>query len=192
MEVLTLAIEEAERLSHPHVATEHLLVGLLLAEGSLAAKLLQDRGVKLEKVRAELAKVPGTAIIEELRPSRVALQVLETFLGAIKNAPATEISAFFTTNAQFIDCNGKRWAGFKEIDTNVQVLFAPYAKKNVRFVVESRDLDPSGFVIASVLWENVTVVGESRRSTHRMSVILARHRNNWAISFVQVTPVVVG
>jgi ATP-dependent Clp protease ATP-binding subunit ClpC len=54
--VLAYAAEEAERLGHKHVGTEHLLLGLLREEGCFAAELLQERGVKLEKVREELAR----------------------------------------------------------------------------------------------------------------------------------------
>jgi ATP-dependent Clp protease ATP-binding subunit ClpC len=41
--VLNQAAEEAERLGHRHVGTEHLLVGMLRVEGSLAAQLLRER-----------------------------------------------------------------------------------------------------------------------------------------------------
>jgi ATP-dependent Clp protease ATP-binding subunit ClpC len=55
--VLAYAAEEAERLGHKHLGTEHLLLGLLREEGGFGAELLVERGVKLEKVRDELAHV---------------------------------------------------------------------------------------------------------------------------------------
>src|SRR6195256_565263 len=57
-QVLTLAAEESDRLGHRHVGTEHLLVGLLRVEGSLAARLLQEKGLKPEAIREQLAKAP--------------------------------------------------------------------------------------------------------------------------------------
>ena len=54
--VLAYAAEEAERLGHKHIGTEHLLLGLLREEGCFAADLLKERGVKLETVREELAR----------------------------------------------------------------------------------------------------------------------------------------
>ncbi len=54
--VLAYAAEEAERLNHKHIGTEHLLLGLLREEGCFAAELLKDRGVKIEGVREELAQ----------------------------------------------------------------------------------------------------------------------------------------
>ena len=59
--VLAYAAEEAERLGHKHIGTEHLLLGLLREEKSFAAQLLKERGIKLTEVREELAKVPYVA-----------------------------------------------------------------------------------------------------------------------------------
>ena len=56
--VLSYAAEEAEQLSHNHIGTEHLLLGLLREENCFAAKLLHDRGVHLERVREELKGFP--------------------------------------------------------------------------------------------------------------------------------------
>jgi ATP-dependent Clp protease ATP-binding subunit ClpC len=56
--VLPYAAEEAERLSHKHIGTEHLLLGLLREEKCFAARLLCDRGVHLERVREELRGFP--------------------------------------------------------------------------------------------------------------------------------------
>ena len=54
--VLAYAAEEAERLGHKHIGTEHLLLGLLREEKSFAAEILNERGVMLETVREELAR----------------------------------------------------------------------------------------------------------------------------------------
>ena len=56
--VLSHASEEAERLLCNYIGTEHILLGLLRAEGSVAARILNEKGLTLAKVREELA---GTA-----------------------------------------------------------------------------------------------------------------------------------
>lgn len=56
--VLAYAGEEAERLGHKHIGTEHLLLGLLREEGSFAAQILSERNVRLDLVRDELARQP--------------------------------------------------------------------------------------------------------------------------------------
>ena len=55
--VLAYAAEEAERLGHKHIGTEHLLLGLLREEKCFASEILQERGLKLAQIRDELARV---------------------------------------------------------------------------------------------------------------------------------------
>src|SRR5512146_988145 len=54
--VLAYAAEEAERLGHKHIGTEHLLLGLLREEKCFAAEILHERGLRLSTVRDELAR----------------------------------------------------------------------------------------------------------------------------------------
>jgi hypothetical protein len=57
--ILAYAAEEAERLNHQHIGTEHLLLGILREENSVAAQVLQERGgLKLDAIREELARAP--------------------------------------------------------------------------------------------------------------------------------------
>ncbi len=48
--VLGLAQEEAERLQHSYIGTEHLLLGLIREEEGVAGRVLRELGVELEKV----------------------------------------------------------------------------------------------------------------------------------------------
>ncbi len=56
--VLAYAAEEAERLAHKYIGTEHLFLGLLREEKCFAAQLLADRGVRLADAREEIARFP--------------------------------------------------------------------------------------------------------------------------------------
>ena len=53
--VLAYAAEEAERLGHRHIGTEHLLLGLLREEESYAADILRRYGARLESLRGNVA-----------------------------------------------------------------------------------------------------------------------------------------
>jgi hypothetical protein len=53
--VLMLAADEADRLQHRHIGTEHLFLGLLAEKDCLAANLLRERGVTLESAREMIA-----------------------------------------------------------------------------------------------------------------------------------------
>jgi len=55
--VMAYAAEEAERLGHKHIGTEHLLLGLLREEKCFAAELLRERGIRLETLREELNRI---------------------------------------------------------------------------------------------------------------------------------------
>ena len=56
---VVLAQEEARRLSHDHVGTEHLLAGLLREERGTAARVLGSCGVTLDAVRGQIAALAG-------------------------------------------------------------------------------------------------------------------------------------
>ena len=60
--VIEFAIDEARRFNHDYVGTEHLLLGLLRDEEGIGAKVLMNRGLTLDKVRAEILNVLGPSI----------------------------------------------------------------------------------------------------------------------------------
>ena len=64
--VLRYAVEEAERMAHKHIGTEHLLLGLLREEKCFAAEILQERGLRLSSLREELMRSQS----EKLMPAR--------------------------------------------------------------------------------------------------------------------------
>ena len=79
--VLSLAQEEAERMQHNYIGTEHLLLGLMREEGGVAGRVLKELGLEFEQVeqlvesktqsgqRAPFAKIdlsPGTKKVLEL------------------------------------------------------------------------------------------------------------------------------
>jgi len=58
--VLTLAQEEAKRLNHNYIGTEHILLGLVREEEGVAAKILVNMGTSLSKMRSAVEYVIGT------------------------------------------------------------------------------------------------------------------------------------
>ncbi len=57
--ILAFAHEESDRLRHRHIGTEHLLLGLLREDRSMASELLYERGLRLNSVRDEIARQSG-------------------------------------------------------------------------------------------------------------------------------------
>ena len=56
-QVLVLAQDEARRLSHNFIGTEHLLLGLVKEGAGIAARVLQNSGVDFNQLRQEVEKI---------------------------------------------------------------------------------------------------------------------------------------
>lgn len=69
--VLAYAAEEAERLAHKHIGTEHLLLGLLREKKSFAAQLLNEEGVLLERSRVNIAEWQKKTVQDPGSPATV-------------------------------------------------------------------------------------------------------------------------
>lgn len=58
-EVVVLAQDEARTLRHDYIGTEHVLLGLLLEEEGLGARVLESLGVTLEQTRERIRAIVG-------------------------------------------------------------------------------------------------------------------------------------
>jgi len=58
--VLTLAQEEAERLRHSYIGTEHLLLGLIREESGVAGRVLRKLGLDVRRVQQMVERMTGT------------------------------------------------------------------------------------------------------------------------------------
>lgn len=56
--ILAYAAQEAELLTHKHIGTEHLFLGLLREEEGVAAAVLREFGVTLAKAREQITALP--------------------------------------------------------------------------------------------------------------------------------------
>src|SRR6185369_6462868 len=79
--VMSFARQEAERLNHDYIGTEHILLGLVKEGSGVAANVLENMDVDLEKVRREVEKLvkpaPEIVSLGQLPFSPRAKQVLE-------------------------------------------------------------------------------------------------------------------
>jgi ATP-dependent Clp protease ATP-binding subunit ClpC len=79
--VILIAQEEAKRLNHDYVGTEHILLGLISIGEGLAVQILINLGVDLKKIKSEIEKIvpPGdnVIILGEIPFSPRAKKVLE-------------------------------------------------------------------------------------------------------------------
>ncbi len=199
--VLNLAVEQAGNLRNRQVGADHILLGILGVPTSLAARLLLERGADANAIRQQIAKTPAPANEKERTAQyrknwdsqklEEATSMLESFVQRMKSPGRGELADFFAQNARLIDSSGKCWTGSEEIQKQTELLFAPYATKNVSARVERCELGPADTVLGNVLWENVAVVGQPQKSLHRMTFVIASENDEWTIYLLQVTPVTI-
>ncbi|MCU0488149.1 MAG: ATP-dependent Clp protease ATP-binding subunit [Anaerolineales bacterium] len=77
--VLSLAHQEAERMRHNYIGTEHLLLGLIREEGGVAGRVLRELGLDADRVQEIIERLvsPGQASPGKIDLSPGTQQVLE-------------------------------------------------------------------------------------------------------------------
>ena len=83
---MAYAAEEAEMLGHPHIGTEHLLMGLMHDPDSPVTQLLRRYGIGRAQMRLELAS--GKPLEPDVPPSREMLHTIVDELPENSLAPA--------------------------------------------------------------------------------------------------------
>ena len=68
--VIEVAVDEARRLNHQYIGTEHLLIGLMREGEGVAAGVLESLGVTLDKVRAETNRLISQSTPQSGQSSR--------------------------------------------------------------------------------------------------------------------------
>ena len=68
--VIELAVDEARRLNHNHIGTEHLLIGLMREGEGVAAGVLESLGINLDKVRGETSSILSQSSQSQQRSRR--------------------------------------------------------------------------------------------------------------------------
>ena len=58
--VMQLANQEAQRFNHEYIGTEHILLGLVQEGSGVAANVLKNMNIDLEKIRHEVEKIVKT------------------------------------------------------------------------------------------------------------------------------------
>ena len=66
--VLSLAHQEAERMRHNYIGTEHLLLGLMREDGGIAGQVFRDLGLEVERVQEVVERLTGVGQYSSTRP----------------------------------------------------------------------------------------------------------------------------
>ena len=93
--VLELSWDEARQLGHNYIGTEHLLLGLIREGEGVAARVLENLGVDLNKVRSNVIKMLG-----ESKPTQTATTAGSAPSGKTKTPSLDEFGTDLTLAAQ--------------------------------------------------------------------------------------------
>jgi ATP-dependent Clp protease ATP-binding subunit ClpC len=80
--VLSFAADESEKLGNRHIGTEHLLLGLLREENSIAAEVLYARGLEPSRIRKDLMRQVKVEQTTADRDERWMRELLEACIAA--------------------------------------------------------------------------------------------------------------
>lgn len=185
--ILNMAAEEAERIGQKHVGTEHLLLGTLREQDCLAARLLRERGLTVERLRADLNRAPTQ------QEEKVAEEIISVFkfAQAWSTGNAEEFAAMFASDGQFVDPHGNLSIGPERIVEAAKCVFsAPgWAKSEVK--IEDVQLVGSKAIMVNLAWEAAEKTETPNPGCVRMTVIMTRKREvlreAWSITRVQAT-----
>ena len=94
-EIMTSANQEAQRMNHEYIGTEHILLGLTKEGSGVGATILKSMGLNLKKVRSEVKKLvppgPDMVITGKLPQTPRAKKVIEYALGSCQSFNKTQI-----------------------------------------------------------------------------------------------------
>ncbi|KXS40447.1 MAG: ATP-dependent Clp protease ATP-binding subunit ClpC [Candidatus Frackibacter sp. T328-2] len=88
--VLNLAMEEARRLGHNYVGTEHLLLGLVKEGEGVASRVLKNSDIELDKLRKKIADQLGGSKIKQRKKKDTKTPTIDEFSRDLTELAAEE------------------------------------------------------------------------------------------------------
>jgi uncharacterized protein (TIGR02246 family) len=181
--ILNKAAEEAERLASKHIGTEHLLLGIFHEQECFAARLLRERGLKLEETRDAIARSsdpPMTGAGEGIAS-------VHPFVLAWANGQAIAFAGMFAADGQFVDPQGDLWIGPSRIRDAAKRIFSQPGWTNTKGMIEDVQFVGSKALMLTLAWESPVKLEKPNPGCVRMTVILTQKPDGWTIARVQAT-----
>ena len=187
--ILNEAAEEASRLGHKHVGTEHLLLGILAEENCFAARLLRERGLTLDSLREDLRRPLG----ESRRQAVEMVDLSEEIVSVARlvevwgNGETERFARMFGEEGQFVDPNGNLAVGRKAIEAAVDLIFSAPGWAKTSGKIEDVQFVGSRAVVVTMVWEIKEQTAQPNPGCVRMTVILTQKVEGWSITRAQAT-----
>ncbi len=128
---LTLAQGEAEKSHHSYIGTEHILLGLLREGDGLAAQVLADLGVEIDKVRSTIESVLGRnqgVIVQQIVPTSRVKKVIEIAFEEAKRTNDTFVGTEHLLLGLLIEGEGIAAHVLEDLGANLETVRAEIEK----------------------------------------------------------------
>jgi ATP-dependent Clp protease ATP-binding subunit ClpC len=141
--VLALAQEDAETQKHSYIGTEHLLVGLLRETDGLAAKVLKNLGVELDKVRAAITSILGNeefGFVHQIIPTSRVQKVIEISFEEAGRMKSDHVATEHLLLALLIEGQGIAAHVLEDLGATIERVRAELSRSDL--VNDARDQEP--------------------------------------------------
>ncbi len=183
--ILNKAAEEAERLAHKHVGTEHILLGILDEENCLAARLLSQRGLKATWFREEFYRSSS----EKVDTNAADIVSVSQLVEAWSEGNAGDLANMFAADGQFVDTQGDLWIGPSRIKAAASLIFSAPGWVACKGRIEDVQFVGAHAAMATLVWERDANSEKHNPACVRMTVILMQKPEGWTIARVQATAI---
>ena len=180
--ILTFAAEEAGKLRHRHIGTEHLLLGILREEKCGAAVILKNRGARLQELRGQMGGHSTGESERDYPVTRAALgTAVEHFMEAWRSRDPKKLASLFAAHGQFWDSEGELWLTPGQVEKGLTAHFA--SAEPLELAPDIRDVK---FVTAEVsvvtlVWKPEPEAEKRSALAHRMILVLIDAHPGWLI-----------
>jgi hypothetical protein len=200
--ILNFASEEAQRLAHKHVGTEHLLLGILREEKCFAARILKLKSAELPAIRVAMAngKTGDHAAQRVSWRSDELKERLEKFLNAWSTCNAKVFSEWFVEEGLFVDVHGALWNSPLKIRTGAALYFTSMGSATTNGRLEELRLVTSRTAVGSAIFEPAAEDAAPASSAEnanqkagrggiRVTVTLVERHTEWMVVAAHITAI---
>lgn len=125
--VLEFTADEADRMKANYIGAEHLLLGILREDGSVAASLLAARGFQLEDVRQRIAEMLGEHLHDAALQTRESREMdVTTIFNHVDN-----VTSLVMQLAHLATSDGSKTAGDRPQELVTEILLELHALKEL-------------------------------------------------------------
>lgn len=199
--ILEFAKEEANRLGHKHIATGHLLLGILGEGGCAAARLLVKHGAVLENLRPKIA-AHSSDRTSHIGPSTIAYEyaphsrsqaplatAIDAFLMAWAARDAKAIAGLFMAHGQLWDIHGELWLSVSQVEKGLVAHFSVIAPSEVSPDVRDIKMVTANAAVVTLVWEPKGEAKSHKAAARRMVLVFCEADPQWQIASAHLASV---